>query len=291
MADPKKRGLGRGLSALIGDVAPPRDEAATRPADAQIPVDLIVPNPNQPRRLFPAAEMAELTDSIRAKGVLQPLLVRPDPKQDGRYQIIAGERRWRAAQAAQVHSVPVVIRDFSDQEVLEAAIIENVQRSDLNPIDEAAGYAQLVETFGHSQAQLAAAMGKSRSYIANALRLLSLPEDVRDMLSTGRLSAGHARALITAQDPSALAKKVVAEGLSVRRTEELARAVAPSNRRPSPRSMGKDADTRALESDLAAALGLRVSIDHKATGAGTISISYGDLEELDGLCRLLNAER
>lgn len=281
----KKKGLGRGLSSLLGDQETMSPSAPR--ADRSAPIDLIRPNPDQPRRRFPPAEMEELTSSIREKGILQPLLVRQDPSQPGAYQIIAGERRWRAAQAANLHEAPIVVRDFDDAEVLEIAIIENVQRADLDPIEEAAGYAQLVEKYGHTQAHLAAAVGKSRSHIANSLRLLSLPEDVQEHLALGRLSSGHARALITSDNPSRLAQTVIAEGLSVRQTEALAKK-APS---PAPKHYehtGKDADTRVLEGDLSAAIGLKVSINHKPAGGGVVTIAYSDLDELDGVCQLLS---
>lgn len=295
MAEKKqKRGLGRGLSALLDDVSATsgaRSTAAAGQASAgeqDCPLDLIRPNPDQPRRDFPPREMEDLTNSVREKGVLQPLLVRPDPEDASRYQIIAGERRWRAAQAARLHTVPVVVRDFTDLEMLEVAIIENVQRADLNPVEEAQGYQQLIERFGHSQAKLADAMGKSRSHIANTLRLLSLPEDVRDHLAAGRLSAGHARALITSDNPSQLARDVLAKGLSVRQTEALTKHVAHPSAGKRPAASKKDADTRALEADLSAALGLSVTIDHKGQG-GEVRIVYKDLDDLDGVCQLLSA--
>lgn len=279
----RKKGLGRGLSSLLSEASP----AAAVKSDNKIAIDLISPNPDQPRQSFPPAEMAELTESIRRNGILQPLLLRPHPQQPGRYQIIAGERRWRAAQAAQLHEAPAVIRDLSDRDVLEIAIIENVQRADLNPIDEAAGYGQLIEKFQYTQVQLAEAMGKSRPYIANMLRLMSLPEQVRDLVSSGALSAGHARALITAENPHALAQRVIAEGLSVRQTETLAKHITQSQATKTRSVQDKDADTRVLESDISAALGLTVKIDHKGKNGGQVSIQYKTLEELDSLCQIL----
>lgn len=280
----RKKGLGRGLSSLLSEAA------NTPPAksDTQIAIDLISPNPDQPRQSFPPAEMQELTESVRRNGILQPLLLRPHPAEPGRYQIIAGERRWRAAQAAQLHEAPAVIRDLSDQDVLEIAIIENVQRADLNPIDEAAGYAQLIEKFSYTQVQLAEAMGKSRPYIANMLRLMSLPEKVRDLVAGGALSAGHARALITAENPTALAQRVIAEGLSVRQTETLAKHISKAQSVKDTKNPSKDADTKVLESDISAALGLKVSIDHKGQSGGQVSIKYKTLDELDGICQLLS---
>ncbi|MEO0363436.1 MAG: ParB/RepB/Spo0J family partition protein, partial [Pseudomonadota bacterium] len=214
--------------------------------------------------------------------------VRVDPEDADCWQIVAGERRWRAAQAAQLHEVPIVVRDFTDEETLEVAIIENVQRDDLNPLDEAQGYQQLIDRFGHTQGALAKVIGKSRPYIANALRLLSLPEEVRALLASGKLSAGHARALVTAEDPAGLARRVVAEGLTVRQTEELARKAAQPAK-SAPVSEGKDADTKALEGDLSAALGLKVQIGHKSDGKGVVTIAYRSLDDLDNLCRLLSS--
>lgn len=284
----KRKGLGRGLSSLLDE-----GSSASLPGSAgglsTVPLELIRPNPKQPRKVFPPAELEELTASIRERGILQPLLVRPDPEKSEGYQIIAGERRWRAAQMARLHEAPVIIREISDEELLEVALIENIQRADLNPVDEAEGYSQLIEVFGHSQADLARVIGKSRPYIANALRLLSLPEPVRRLLADGAISAGHARAMITAEDPAALAKKVIAEGLSVRQTEELVRKLAAEAARPARRrrETAKDADTRSLEADLAAALGLKVAINHKGASGGEIRIGYAALDELDGLCQLL----
>ncbi|MFN3613017.1 MAG: ParB/RepB/Spo0J family partition protein [Rubrimonas sp.] len=282
---PRRKGLGRGLAALIEDVRPDRPEPLA--ADRSAPVAHIRPNPNQPRKRFDQAELEALAESVRAKGVVQPLIVRPDPDQPGHWQIVAGERRWRAAQLAQLHDVPIVVRELDDVEVLEIGILENVQRADLNPIEEAAGYAQLVQRFGHTQEKLAAAMGKSRSYIANALRLLTLPEAVQQMARDGLLSAGHARALITAADPLGLARLVIERGLSVRETEQLAKnppSTAAAQPKPAP---VKDADTRALEADLTAAIGLKVAIQHRGDRGGEVRIAYRDLEQLDGICRLL----
>ncbi len=297
MADKKeKRGLGRGLSALMADVDltqrddPSVAQTATSP-ERSLPIERVVPNPDQPRRDFDEAALQELSDSISEKGIIQPLIVRASPDGGDTYQIVAGERRWRAAQRAQLHEVPVVIREFTDTEVLEIAIIENVQRADLNPVEEALGYRQLQEKFGHTQEQLSRALGKSRSHIANLMRLLNLPNAVLTWLREDKLSAGHARALITSDDPTALARVVMAKGLSVRETEKLAKAGAVKDT-AKPRSPGapeKDADTRALEQDLQAALGMKVNIDHASGGeTGKLSISYKNFEQLDALCRKLS---
>ncbi|MEC9432864.1 MAG: ParB/RepB/Spo0J family partition protein [Pseudomonadota bacterium] len=279
------KGLGRGLSALIGDSEP--DEGLASPEADAIAIDLIRPNPDQPRRRFSETEIDELAASIRERGVIQPLVLRPDPSGDG-YQIVAGERRWRAAQRAQLHEVPAVVRDLDDATVLEVAIIENVQRADLTPVEEARGYSRLMQEFGHTQEKLAGIVGKSRPHIANALRLLTLPEPVLRHLDEGRLSAGHARALVTAENPVALAEQVIARNLSVRETEALARRAKPEApaRRP---AAGKDADTRALEMDLSANLGMKVRIDHKGEkDGGELRIRYASLDELDAICQLIS---
>ncbi|MBP7002402.1 ParB/RepB/Spo0J family partition protein [Amaricoccus sp.] len=301
----EKKGLGRGLSALLADMgaeigagmgAAPADPAAEAPARSAgaagprtVPIDRIRANPDQPRRIFDDRELQELAASIREKGVIQPLILRPFPGAPEAFQIVAGERRWRAAQIAGVHDLPAVVRDLDDAEVLELALIENVQRADLNPVEEAQAYRQLMDRFGHTQERLAEGLGKSRSHIANVLRLLTLPEAVIEHLRAGRISAGHARALVTVADPEALARIVIARGLSVRQTEALARgAAAPRSaaRRP---EAAKDADTRALEADLTANLRLPVSILHKPGGsAGELRIRYANLDELDGLCQLLS---
>lgn len=289
----KPRGLGRGLSALMADVNPVASDTdgPTSPrADTSIPIERIAPNPDQPRRDFSQQALDELAASIREKGIIQPLIVRP--KGDG-FEIVAGERRWRAAQMAQLHEVPALVRDLDDIEVLEIAIIENIQRADLNAIEEAAGYRQLMDSFGHTQEKLAEALGKSRSYIANLLRLLNLPRDVQDLLRQGKLSAGHARALITARNPSELALRVIKQGLSVRETEQLVRKeqepATPNTARPKAKTAEKDADTRALEGDLAANLGMKVSIQHEPGGdRGRLILQYETLDQLDDLCRMLS---
>jgi ParB family chromosome partitioning protein len=294
----EKKGLGRGLSALLADVAPetasnvvamaPEPDAGAK-GERRIPIEQIHPNPNQPRRAFGEKELQDLANSIREKGVIQPLILRPLPGSRDEYQIVAGERRWRAAQAANLHTLPAIVRDLSDVEVLELAIIENIQRADLNPIEEALGYRQLMDRFGHTQEKLAEALGKSRSHIANLLRLLTLPEQVLDMVRAGQLSAGHARTLVTAAHPERLARQIVERDLSVRQAEQLAKAL-PEPRKP--RSDGqpeKDADTRALEADLSATLRLQVLIDHRpGQPSGELRIRYGNLEDLDRLCGLLS---
>ncbi len=287
----KKRGLGRGLSALMSDVAEeamPREGAPPRRADLRVPVENLRPNPGQPRRAFGEDALEELAASVREKGIIQPIIVREIPAGSGTYEIVAGERRWRAAQMARLHEVPVLVRDLDDSEVLELAIIENVQRADLNPVEEAQGYRQLMDRFGHTQERLAEGLGKSRSHIANLLRLLTLPEEVLGYLRDGRLSAGHARALVVLDNPVALARRVVAEGLSVREVEKLAKAApGPAERKAARKPTAKDADTRALEGELTANLGMKVTIEHK-DGAGVVSIRFASLEELDDLCRVLS---
>jgi ParB family chromosome partitioning protein len=273
--------LGRGLSALLGDVAaaPTANPAGLR----QLPVASIEPGPFQPREAMDEAALAELAASVREHGVLQPILVRPLKGQLHRFQIIGGERRWRAAQAAGLHEVPTLVRDFSDREAMAAGLVENLQRQDLNALEEAEGYGRLVEQFGLTQEALAKAVGKSRPHVANTLRLLHLPERVRNLLREGALTAGHARALLTARDPVALALQVVDRGLNVRQAEALASAKElPARAERAP----PDAATRALEQELAAHLGLRVSIRHGGRG-GQVVLSYRDLDQLDGLVRLL----
>ena len=296
MADMKKnRGLGRGLSALMADVGPEPTSSLNSSArpDLIVPVEKVFPNPDQPRRSFTDEHLRDLSASIKAKGIIQPLIVRKRSTGNGEYEIVAGERRWRAAQMAQLHEIPVLVRDFTDTEVLEVAIIENIQRADLNPVEEAAGFRQLMDKFGHTQEKLAEELGKSRSHIANLLRLLHLPADVQELLVEGKLSAGHARALITSDDPSGLAKQVVAQGLSVRATEALAKKKDDGGSSSTTRSKSagseKDADTKALENDLSAALGLSVQVDHKAGGeSGQVTIKYASLDQLDEICRILS---
>ena len=283
----RQRGLGRGLSALIGDTA----EAVAADVEAragvrEIPIEQLHPNPDQPRTHFSDDEIAELSASIRDKGVLQPLLVRPAPGGDG-WQIIAGERRWRASQKAGLKTIPVLVRELDDGQVLEIAIVENVQREDLNPVEEARAYRTLMVRFNRTQDVVAGVVGKSRSHVANTLRLLALPDPVLDHVVAGRLSAGHARALITAPNPDELADTVIKSGLSVRQTEALARQAAegPKTAKAKP-AIDRSADTVALEQDLGDALGLKVEVRDKG-GKGELVIRYGALEQLDDLCRRL----
>ncbi len=290
-----RRGLGRGLSALLDEAAEAAvmGEGETPPTTAglrEAPIELLNRNPEQPRRDFGEAEIEELAASIREKGVLQPILVRPMPGKPGEYQIVAGERRWRAAQKAGLRQMPVVVRDLDDLAALEIAIVENVQRADLNPIEEAMGYKALMERFGRTQDAVAQNVGKSRSHVANALRLLGLPEAVQLELRAGRLTSGHARALAAAPDPATLAREVIERGLNVRETEALARKAQGGSEKPRTASRApagpKDADTRALEEDLADVLGLDIEIIDRG-GAGELRIAYATLEQLDDLCQRL----
>ncbi|KIT14971.1 ParB/RepB/Spo0J family partition protein [Jannaschia aquimarina] len=289
MSDPqKRRGLGRGLSALMADLEDPGGSSDTG-TQRTLPIEALEPNPDQPRRRFDDDALHDLAASIREKGLLQPIIVRPHPNQTDRYQVVAGERRWRASQLAQIHEVPVIVRDLDDQSVLEIAIIENVQRVDLNPIEEALGFKQLIDRFGHTQEQLAKALGKSRSHIANQMRLLNLPEPVLEYLKAGVLSAGHARAMLTADDPVALARQTVAAGLSVREVERRAKGTASSDAKPRKAQTQKgNADTRMLADDLSAAIGMAVVIDHENDGSGRLTIKYKDLTQLDQICEMLS---
>lgn len=290
---PERRGLGRGLSALMADAGVDLGQAGREPQvrvatpDRKVPIESLRPNPDQPRRRFDDEALAELAQSIREKGVLQPLIVRPVPGQPDHYEIVAGERRWRASQRAGLHELPVLVRDFDDTEVLEIGIIENIQREGLNAIEEAAAYRQLIDRFGHTQDKVAEALGKSRSHVANCLRLLTLPDPVQVMVVDGRLSSGHARALITATDPLDLARRVLAKGLNVRQTEALARDAQTPASPAKPRQT--DADTRALQEALSAGLGMKVVIDHKGAGAGQVTIRYTSLDQLDRLCEILGS--
>ena len=289
--DNSRRRLGRGLAALIGEMDQPLPTSAPATpvnADRRVPIEFITRNPRNPRRSFDEAELQDLASSIRQHGIVQPVVVRT--LSENRFEIIAGERRWRAAQLAGFTDVPVIVRDVDDRTALEIAIVENVQRSDLNPLEEALGYDQLIAEHGYTQNDLGEIIGKSRSHVANSLRLLKLPDPVRDMLSSGALSAGHARALIPTSDPVALAKSIVAKGLSVRDTERLAQNDIrtqndPNYGKPSSREE-KDADTLALERTLSDSLGLEVAVNHKASG-GQLRISYKTLDQLEEICRLL----
>lgn len=347
MSDVRPRGLGRGLSALLGEpvktetpkpannvfgtpqpeqprapIEPPRNvfelpitQAAPTPVPANepvappvaaapapeptpaaasdgprgLPIELVQRNPQQPRKHFDEAELNDLSSSIKTHGVLQPILVRPIA--DGKYEIVAGERRWRAAQRAGLHTIPAVVRELNEVEVLEIAIVENVQRMDLNPIEEAQGFQALIDRFGRTQQEIADAVGKSRPHIANMLRLLQLPDDLQEMVRDGRLSSGHARAILTAPDPRGLAQRAITEGLNVRDIERLAQQAKDEKHGPRVTPGGssaeaKSADTRALEQSLSNALGLDVTISDKA-GAGEVKISYKSLEQLDDVIRRL----
>jgi ParB family chromosome partitioning protein len=289
--DQSKKRLGRGLAALIGEMDRPaqreeKQSTQVAAADGRVPIEFVSPNPKNPRRNFAEPELADLAQSIREHGIVQPVLVRRKP--DGKYEIIAGERRWRAAQRAGLNEIPVLVRDVDDRTALELAIIENVQRADLNPVEEALGYQQLIDEHNYTQADLGNVIGKSRSHVANTLRLLKLPEVIRDLLVDGTLSAGHARTLVTATDPAGLAKRIVEGGLSVRQAEALAQqpqSDTPKTRKPS-QAAEKDADTLALEKLLSNVTGLNVAISHKDRG-GEVKIAYKTLEQLDDLCRRL----
>ena len=288
--DISKRRLGRGLAALIGEMDQPMPVDAAKPgvsADRMVPIEFVTRNPRNPRRFFDDGELHELAGSIRQHGIVQPIVVRTLAA--SQFEIIAGERRWRAAQLAGLVEIPVIVRDVDDKTALEIAIVENVQRSDLNPLEEALGYEQLMAEYGYTQNDLGEIIGKSRSHVANSLRLLKLPEPVRDLLAAGSLSAGHARALVPTSDPTALARTIVAKGMSVRDAERLAQSDIKAQsepRAPGHQKDQKDSDTLALERTLSDALGLDVAINHKASG-GQIRISYKSLEQLEEICRLL----
>ncbi len=285
--DPSRKRLGRGLAALIGEMDRPIDEPVKQASpDRTVPIAFVTANPRNPRRSFADADLADLAQSIREHGIVQPVVVRPTSRDQ--YEIIAGERRWRAAQRAGLTDLPVIVRDVDDRVALELAIVENVQRADLNPVEEAMGYQQLVDQHNYTQADLAQVIGKSRSHVANTLRLLKLPEVIRDMLVDGSLSAGHARTLVTSDDPAALARRIIEEGLSVRQAEALAQSPEPGSTREAPaQRVQKDADTLALEKLLSDATGLKVLISHRNRG-GEVKIAYSTLEQLDSLCRKLN---
>jgi ParB family chromosome partitioning protein len=280
--EPQRTRLGRGLAALIGDVG--EESLGRAGAQRRLPIAFLRPNPRNPRKDFAPADLDELAESIRTKGLLQPILARAVPGARDAYEIVAGERRWRAAQRAGLHEVPIILVEASDRESLELAIIENVQRTDLNPLEEAVGYERLMTEFGYNQTDLAKIIGKSRSHVANTLRLLKLPESVKQHVLDGRLTAGHARSLVSQDDPEALAERIVALGLSVREAEALAQE-RKTPRAPKP---DKGADIRALEKSLSDSLGLRISIQARGE-AGEIRIAYGTLEQLDEICRRLGS--
>jgi ParB family chromosome partitioning protein len=284
-------GLGRGLSSLLGEVAqeaPVSGGSAPRGGVQLMPVSSIEPHLDQPRRHFDEDSLDELAASIQARGLLQPILVRPHGH---RYQIVAGERRWRAAQKARLHEVPVIVREFTDSETLEVALLENIQRQDLNAIEEAEGYRKLIADYSHTQEALGKLVHKSRSHVANLLRLLDLPEKVRAMVASGALSMGHARALVTAPDPEALADEVVSKGLSVRDTEKLVRFGRKGRERQGRLGIkGASADIEALERQLGDMVGLKVKITHRPDG-GTVALNYSTLDQLDMICQRLSGEK
>ncbi|HEV2867600.1 MAG TPA: ParB/RepB/Spo0J family partition protein [Allosphingosinicella sp.] len=283
-------GLGRGLSSLLGEAAQeaPVSGGAGRGDIRMIPIASIEPHPGQPRRTFQEEALDELAQSIAARGVIQPIVVRPHGH---RFQIVAGERRWRAAQKARLHEIPAIVRDFDEAETLEIALLENIQRQDLNAVEEAQAYKRLIDDYGHTQDALGRIVHKSRSHVANLLRLLDLPPKVQAMVSTGELSMGHARALVTASDPQALADEVVRRGLSVRETEKLAREGKPTRQRPLPiEYKGAGADIAALERQLGDMLGLKVGIKHSPKG-GTVTLGYSNLDQLDMICQRLSGEK
>lgn len=294
MAEEGKSRLGRGLAALIGDVGEEIGtvERKSLGAPRTVPVEFLRPNPRNPRKVFEDAELQELTQSIKDRGIIQPIVVRPLPTGPDNYEIVAGERRWRAAQKAGLHKVPVVVVNIDDKTSLEYAILENVQRADLNPIEEAEGYARLMAEFSYTQENLSKIIGKSRSHIANMMRLIDLPDPVRKLLVDRKLTAGHGRALLSVKDPHQVAKRILDEGLSVRQVEEIAQSdqgtpAKAGSKSAKPGKAEKDPDTRALEKALQDVLGLSVTIDHKGQG-GELRIRYKTLEQLDGLCRRLN---
>ncbi|MGB7205173.1 MAG: ParB/RepB/Spo0J family partition protein [Anderseniella sp.] len=285
---PKKR-LGRGLAALIGDDAPidvETEVVSSHTGYQELPIEMVRSNRLNPRKVFNDIELQDLANSISEKGILQPIVVRPSKDNEG-YEIVAGERRWRAAQLAALHKVPVLIRELSDQEVLEIAIIENVQRADLNPVEEAMGYHQLIEQFEYTQQQLAESIGKSRSHIANTIRLMTLPKSVLEALQDGKLTAGHARALIATVDPQALAQKIIALGLSVRQAEQMAKNAANPNSTTVTKKTTDDSNITAVEKMLAEAIGLKVSIETKTPEKGKLIINYKTLDQLEEICTKL----
>jgi len=285
-----RKGLGRGLSALMADID--RDTKITsntvsNTSSNMLPIEKVIANPNQPRQDFNKEDLEDLTQSIASRGIIQPIIVRVSKENNDLYQIVAGERRWRAAQKAQLHEVPVVVRDFTDEELLEVAIIENVQRSNLNPVEEALAYKALIDNFNYTQEQVATGLGKSRSHVANLLRLLNLPEKVLKYVRVGSLSSGHARTLVGHKQALALANIMIEENMSVREAEIYVKQRL-DRKNLNKKINRKDADTRALEADLFTNIKMKVSIDHKEIkGSGKLIISYNDLDELDKLCSIL----
>ena len=272
-----KKGLGRGLSSLMGDTNINSTDNVAKSSEATISIAALKPSPSQPRRLFDKNSINELAESIKSKGLVQPILVRPSKTDENSYEIIAGERRWRAAQIAQLHEIPAVIKNLDDVEALEIAIIENIQRSDLSPIEEAAGYKRLIDNHGHTQEVLSEIVGKSRSHIANILRLLTLPQSIQDMISEGKISSGHARAIMNSAFPEQLAEKIINENLSVREAESLAK----SKKNTVQKIKLKDPDTIDLEEKISEKLGLNVSINHRGKKGGYIKIEYKSLDQLE----------
>ena len=296
MTPPKSRGnqLGRGLSALLGEEAteismttPLLGKNTAERGFSLLPVEFLVPSPLQPRRVFVQDELDSLAKSIRERGILQPILVRPSPDSANEYEIIAGERRWRAAQLAQLHELPVIIKRLTDEEVLEVALIENIQRADLNALEEALGYRRLIDNFNHTQDSLSTVIGKSRSHIANTLRLLSLPNGVKDLLQDRKISAGHARALVGVINPEAIANEIIKRGLNVRQAEQLIKASKEPTRERTHKFREKDPDTLSLERTLAELLGLVVEIDFNGSG-GKLVVKYKNLDQLDDIIRRLS---
>ena len=286
---PRQRGLGKGLAALLGETMEPAALNAREGALLSIPIEHLTPHPNQPRQHFDEAEIESLAASIREKGIVQPLVVRPGPGGDDgpTYQIVAGERRWRAAQRAGLHELPAVVRHLSEAESIEIALVENLQRRDLNPLEEASAYRRLIREIGHRQEDVATALGKSRSHVANTVRLLDLPEKVKALVTDGTLSAGHGRALLAAADPATLVDTVVRLGLTVRQTEALVRRAGEARSRQA-RPRAPDPNVKALQDNLGRALGLKVSIDPAKRGAGgRLTIAYKEPEQLDGLIERL----
>jgi len=285
-----RKGLGRGLSALMADIDHDTkiiSNTVSNTSSNMLPIEKVIANPNQPRQDFNKEDLEDLTRSIASRGIIQPIIVRVSKENNDLYQIVAGERRWRAAQKAQLHEVPVVVRDFTDEELLEVAIIENVQRSNLNPVEEALAYKALIDNFNYTQEQVATGLGKSRSYIANLLRLLNLPEKVLKYVRVGSLSSGHARTLVGHKQALALANIMIEENMSVREAEIYVKQRL-DRKNLNKKINRKDADTRALEADLFTNIKMKVSIDHKEIkGSGKLIISYNDLDELDKLCSIL----